>query len=175
MNEWIANLEIAAWAPTAAAFVLGVIFGWLLWGGRFDDAGYEAGEGVDASIEDEASALEFSDGEKPAANGEAPSTVAKDVETMTGAQAAAALFPSRSKTPKEAPAKNGAADDPAPPSMKFGALESELRKAKELLAEADEENGAHRERLSELESALKRANGRLKLVMKAVKKARADR
>ncbi|MEL6212096.1 MAG: hypothetical protein AAFQ96_00740 [Pseudomonadota bacterium] len=189
MNEWMANVELMAWAQVIGAYVAGVASGWLWFGGRDDDAYEDAENQADeagASI-----ALNETAGEAAAAAKEAG-------EDMTGAEAAAALFPSRktaatatkqdepsaaamptpaplaSPSPAAAKAKNGAAQDPAPSSMKFGALESELRKAKQLLADVDEENGEHRARLTELESALKRANGRLKVLMKAVKKARVD-
>ena len=62
--------------------------------------------------------------------------------------------------------------DPAPHSMKIGAIESELRKAKDLMREANAEQEEYATYVAELESALKRANSRLKALMKAVKKSK---
>lgn len=51
-------------------------------------------------------------------------------------------------------------------------LAAELKAAKELLAAEEAEAGAAAETLTALDEAIKRANGRLKLMAKAVKKAR---
>ena len=75
----------------------------------------------------------------------------------------------------ESGAGDGSANGDAPDSMRLGALESELRRARELLDETDADNSDNVERLNDLDTALKRANGRLKLILNAVKKARPDR
>jgi len=67
--------------------------------------------------------------------------------------------------------KNG---DKEPVAMKIGALESEIKKAREMIAEDAEENAAFAELLSNLDEAVKRANGRLKLIIKSVKRAKID-
>ncbi|MEL7488254.1 MAG: hypothetical protein AAGJ87_13675, partial [Pseudomonadota bacterium] len=56
---------------------------------------------------------------------------------------------------------------PVPDSMKLGALESELRRARELLAEAGADDVDYTSRLDELDAGLKRANGRLKLLLRS--------
>lgn len=65
--------------------------------------------------------------------------------------------------------------DPCPAPMKLGALESEIRSARELLSQGDEEADAFSEELSTLDAGIKRANGRLKLVLRAVKRAAIER
>lgn len=69
--------------------------------------------------------------------------------------------------------KNGG--DPCPAAMKIGAVESEIRSARELLNETEEEARAFSQDLSTLDSAIKRANGRLKLILRAVRRATSDR
>lgn len=69
--------------------------------------------------------------------------------------------------------KNGG--DPCPDAMKLGAVESEIRSARELLNETDEEARAFSQDLSTLDSGIKRANGRLKLILRAVRRATSDR
>lgn len=69
--------------------------------------------------------------------------------------------------------KNGG--DPCPAVMKLGAVESEIRSARELLDESEEEAKAFSQDLSTLDSAIKRANGRLKLILRAVRRAASDR
>lgn len=69
--------------------------------------------------------------------------------------------------------KNGG--DPCPAVMKLGAVESEIRSARELLHESEEEAKAFSQDLSMLDSAIKRANGRLKLILRAVRRAASDR
>lgn len=51
-------------------------------------------------------------------------------------------------------------------------LAAELKAAKEMLAAEETENQAAAETLTALDDAIKRANGRLKLIAKAVKKAK---
>ena len=65
--------------------------------------------------------------------------------------------------------------DPCPPPMKLGALESEIRTARELLEQKDEEAKAFTEELSTLDAVIKRANGRLKLVLRAITRATLNR
>jgi|GEM_PF-5380068 len=169
MNEWFASLDLAPWAPVAAAYLFGIATGWLIWGGRLAvDNGIKNGhldvsEDSDGEVNEKVEALEASD--------ENPEQVR---------ETAKALFSSKLKTGSEdteAQASNGesANSDPAPDSMKLGALESELRKAHQLLAEANEENADYVEYLNELDRALKRANDRIKMVLKAVKKAKPGR
>lgn len=62
---------------------------------------------------------------------------------------------------------------PAP--AKLAALESEIRKARELLASNDGEAETLAKELSDLDHAVKRANGRLRLVLRAVQRAISER
>ena len=62
-------------------------------------------------------------------------------------------------------------DSEAPDAMKYGAIESELRNARELLLEQEEDKVKVEQSLGELDDSIKRANGRLKLLIGAVKKA----
>ena len=163
MNEWFASLDLAPWAPVAAAYLFGIATGWLIWGGRpAIDNGLENGH------------LEATDDhETEAPSEEAADDASSDNNPEQVREAAKALFSSKSKEDEKADANgNGANGDPAPDSMKLGALESELRKAHQLLAEANEENADYAEHLNELDRALKRANDRIKMVVKAVKKAK---
>lgn len=65
---------------------------------------------------------------------------------------------------------NGDAGEPLPD--KLAALEAELKTAKALLEDKDADDEATAETLSGLDEAIKRANGRLKLIMKSIKKAK---
>lgn len=60
----------------------------------------------------------------------------------------------------------------APPSMKLGALEAEIKNIKTLLEAKEVDDELTAETLSSLDEAIKRANGRLKLIVKTVKKAK---
>ncbi|WP_411817334.1 hypothetical protein [Hyphococcus sp. DH-69] len=60
----------------------------------------------------------------------------------------------------------------APDGDGLAALASELATAKELLDAEEAETGEMAENLKDLDHAIKRANGRLKLIMKAVKRAK---
>ena len=54
----------------------------------------------------------------------------------------------------------------------LSALASEIESAKQLLAAEEEDADETAESLKNLDDAIKRANGRLKLIMKAVKRAK---
>lgn len=64
---------------------------------------------------------------------------------------------------------------PGPASAKLGALESEIRKARELLEKGEEEAAVFSEDLATLDQTIKRANGRLKLILRAVQRAAFER
>lgn len=66
-------------------------------------------------------------------------------------------------------------ENEVPDAMKIGALESELRKSRELLSQYEAEQKSADEQLTNLDTTLIRANGRLKLLIGAVKKAAAQR
>ncbi|WP_395072557.1 hypothetical protein [Hyphococcus sp.] len=72
----------------------------------------------------------------------------------------------------------GGKDEAAPrPRLRPGddglsAVAAELQAARELLAEEEAEAGEVAENLQKLDEAIKRANGRLKLLSKAVKQAK---
>ena len=70
---------------------------------------------------------------------------------------------------------NGNNGDPCPDGLKLGAIESEIRAARELLEESDNEAASFSEELSGLDESIKRANGRLKLILRAVRRATPDR
>lgn len=57
-----------------------------------------------------------------------------------------------------------------PPAERLAALEAELKTIQSLLQEDDAESEAFAEHLGELDDAVKRANGRLKLILKSVKR-----
>jgi len=54
----------------------------------------------------------------------------------------------------------------------LSALQAEINAAKELLVAEEHEDSTSDAALKELDDAIKRANGRLKLIMKAVKRAK---
>jgi len=60
----------------------------------------------------------------------------------------------------------------APDGDGLAALASELTTAKELLEAEEAETGEMADNLKNLDHSIKRANGRLKLIMKAVKRAK---
>lgn len=55
------------------------------------------------------------------------------------------------------------------------ALEREIRAARARLAESDDEAGKMAQELDSLDKAIKRANGRLKLLLRAVQRATGDK
>jgi hypothetical protein len=137
-DGWISGIVAAPWAPAAAAYVFGIITGWLIWSGRR----------------------------------------AKDAATADSEALPAGNAPKEPRAPIIAKAegeeiKNGG--DPCPAVMKLGAVESEIRSARELLDESEEEARAFSQELSTLDSAIRRANGRLKLILRAVRRATSDR
>lgn len=67
---------------------------------------------------------------------------------------------------------DGGRKDNAPASRKLSALETEIREAKAILEADAEEHAALAEILTGLDEAVKRANGRLKLILKSVKSGR---
>lgn len=73
-----------------------------------------------------------------------------------------------------APSENKSKKSKEPISIKISALESEIKKAREMLAEDAEETAAFTDLISNLDEAVKRANGRLKLIIKSVKRAKPD-
>ena len=52
------------------------------------------------------------------------------------------------------------------------ALQAEINAAKEMLQAEEQEDSANDEALRNLDDAVKRANGRLKLIMKSIKRAK---
>ncbi len=58
----------------------------------------------------------------------------------------------------------------APDGAKLGAIEEELKKAKTLLEIKDAQDAEAAAELNSLDEAIKRANGRLKLILKALKR-----
>ncbi|MEL7490699.1 MAG: hypothetical protein AAGJ73_08260 [Pseudomonadota bacterium] len=162
MEAWVASLNIEPWVSTVLVYLLGIATGYLLFGGRAPAAAN--GDDAIEAIADGATQADVQEGASADGDDKAEKPAADDRET------AKALFSSaKTKNNKNGSPPNG---DPAPNSMKLGALESELRKAHEMLASADESQEGYEAQLDALEQALKRANGRLKLVMKAVKKAK---
>jgi len=81
--------------------------------------------------------------------------------------------PSSSESAPEKPAEKPAA--PKPPVSELAALEEEIRKANELLDAQEEEAEAFSEELAALDQSVKRANGRLKLVIRALQRAAGER
>lgn len=61
-------------------------------------------------------------------------------------------------------------DADAPPSTKLEALEAEIKNAKQLLSENSEEQKTLSEIIGTVDDAVKRANGRLKIVLKSIKR-----
>lgn len=74
--------------------------------------------------------------------------------------------------------KNGAEavqdQDKGKPSSKLNALEAEIKQAKSILKADAEEHAAITDILTSLDEAVKRANGRLKLVVKSMKNGGND-
>jgi len=139
-DSWFAGILNAAWLPVAAAYVFGLVSGWLIWSGA---------RAATAPIDDEGRASG------------PPLLLESDAEPAVESNAADGAEKAEAKA-------NG---DPCPATMKLGAIESELRRAHDLIAA---ENGDDDlvEEISSLDTALRRANGRLKLLLKSVKKAR---
>lgn len=60
----------------------------------------------------------------------------------------------------------------APADLKIGSLEAELQQIKEMLARSSAADDEYDEELEKLDQAIKRANGRLKLILKSTDRAR---
>ncbi len=173
MQEWLASLDLEPWVSTVLIYLIGIATGWLIWGGRppvaaSAAAAPDAADETAAPGEDVVGTISLEGGE--GSPGGRP--VRDDVSQVNAKEAAKALFSGGAEQPGRQSDQDKGNGDPAPKSMKIGALESELRKAHELLAEAGEEREDYAALINDLEEALKRANGRLKLITKAVKKAR---
>ena len=116
MDEtWLTAILSSYWAPPVVGFLLGVFFGWVVWGAALFNGNDEA----------------------------------------TGADGEA-----------------GAAKVEGPGAAKLKAIEDELAKAKSLLETDERDNADATEILSELDEAVKRANGRLKLILKSIKRVK---
>lgn len=89
---------------------------------------------------------------------------------VAGARIASVLSAIGPKANKEDFAANGKHD--APDDLKLAALDAEIKEAKAVLEADESELGALHERLTEIDAAVKRANGRLKLVVKSVQNAK---
>lgn len=78
---------------------------------------------------------------------------------------------------KQGQAGNGASPTgaPSPSPDRLAAIEEEIRKARNLLEEGDEETKFIAEEIDTLDQAIKRANGRLKLILRAIERAALDR
>lgn len=75
---------------------------------------------------------------------------------------------------------DGASDDSAPirsgdPSKELVVIKAELEAVRKLLDEKDGEEGDIGEQLSSLDDTVKRANGRLKVILAAIKRAASGR
>ncbi|MHA7871498.1 MAG: hypothetical protein ACX939_04020 [Hyphococcus sp.] len=64
-----------------------------------------------------------------------------------------------------------APDAPAPDAEKLDALAAEIEKAAALLRQNEDDQVACQEALSDVDEAVKRANGRLKLMLKSIDRA----
>lgn len=60
------------------------------------------------------------------------------------------------------------------PDQKIDALVQELKKARTALQDNDDINASMADAITELEDTVKRANGRLKLIEKSIKKSKSD-
>ena len=157
MAEWFSNLVDDPLVFTILIYLLGVITGWFLWSGKKAAAVDSVNGDVTFDEEDDVTK---------------PLPIDEPLEDKDAVKnAAKALFSKPSSSDDQSEQGNS---DPAPNSMKLGALESELRNAREMLSQVIEEKAVHAEHLNDMDNALKRANGRLKLILKAVKKARPD-
>lgn len=148
---FIQDLNIPPWAPVLAAFIFGAIFGWLVKGLPENDD--------DVSVRDRVrqKAAQIETGELDSG------------EHVTGEHVNGNLEvdeEGKSFLPIERSAPDG---------MKIGALESELRKMQELFESQELEQKETGQHLVDIDNALKRANGRLKLIIGAVKKAASRR
>lgn len=65
-------------------------------------------------------------------------------------------------------------DTDAPPSFKLEALEAEIKHAKQLLAENADEQKILSDIIGTVDDAVKRANGRLKIVLKSIKRIKSS-
>jgi hypothetical protein len=144
---------IASWAIPAATFVFGLACGWLGWSGQNrrkeheDDASARVrlkAERLNADVAD-ASGERTAGSEQSSAEGEAK-------ENHEGDQAE---FETQRPTV-----------DP----VQLQALELELRKAREALEAAEDADTGLAEEISALDEAVNRANGRLKIVARSVRK-----
>lgn len=97
---------------------------------------------------------------------------ADDDDDSVAEAASAALDADGRAEPSLSEGADAASRDPCPAEMKLGAVESEIRSARELLAKTDQETSALSEELSGLAKSIAQVNGRLKLIARAVKRAK---
>lgn len=144
---FLQDLNIPPWAPVLAAFIFGAIFGWLI-------KGLPESDDEDVSVRDRVrEKAAFVESDELDGNNHVKGNLEVEEE-------------GKSFLPIEREAPNG---------MKLAALESELRKMQELVGDQEAEQNETNNHLVEIDTALKRANGRLKLIIGAVKKAASRR
>jgi len=148
-GDWLMQMMSERWFPAVVTYFLGMLTGWLIWSGRLSSEHKPGDENANAYRGTNAYHGDELDGGTKDANTDEPSA-------------------------GEAPAIEKRINGKEPVSMKLGALESELNKARKLLADADEDNAVFSELLGGLDEAVKRANGRLKLIMKSIKRAKIN-
>jgi hypothetical protein len=135
------ELAFEDWMVALSALIFGVGIGWLIWGGRRN------GEVRRHPVV-----------ETPAAPAElvpVESAPGASVEGQAGNPAGLLEGPAAPQT-----------DDPA----RLDKIETELKDARELLSEGEEELRLFGEEIAELDSAIKRANGRLRLLIREIRR-----
>lgn len=161
MNDVILfGQPIANWAVPAATFVFGLACGWLGWSGRNRRDGDE--EGADAPVKIMATSRNAET--EAMADTTEPSDAAERTGDMDETEA-----PVRAS---EDHAKQDAAstERPSVDPVQLQALELELRKAREALEAAEYTDAGLAEEIKALDDAVNRANGRLKIVARSVRK-----
>lgn len=81
----------------------------------------------------------------------------------------------KDETPTSTSGDLHAADqEEADPNDKLAVLDAELKKVRSLLAETESESEAFAELLSGVDEAVKRANGRMKVLLKSIKRSKKN-
>lgn len=134
------------WVTAFAALIFGMAIGWLAWGGRPRENGARRQPSLENQPADGDAA------EAPAADAPAERDVAAEAHG-------------------NAPGAEPKSRDPALAAPKLAAIEREIKDARTLLEGGEEEIRAFGEDISALDGAIKRANGRLRLLARELRRA----
>lgn len=138
-SNWLMEILASSWASIGLAYIFGVLTGWTVWG---------------VALQKRLSDQEAS--------------INEETQFQSGADAGAGVDASHPDESMGSKATSAAKKDSEPGRL-IDALETEIKNAKALLAAEARRSDLMGEIADELDGAVKRANGRLKLLAKSLK------